>query len=571
LAARASVLDQALPPSYVAALRVAETIGLPEELLDADGMAERTAELHEAGPAATRYVAFAVVEGRLICFDKRNAAPDGELAVCLWGQRNASPLARNYGEWLDSIADEREGRMAEAADIPGRLRNLLQELGFTFAHPLLGSVHTSDWQAIEELIGAEAVRATRGSAGRLFDHTGKALLTLNLDDFSLTVRLRTGVVSLLAEDVFRWLRSFRDENFFSDGSSMPPPARPDSTRDLRRTPREPSTGMTGKVELSGLGSKKHQVVWSAGATSEDVYLLMRAPQKKESVLVRVQHDTVVEARTYGEEFNQIHVTKSGVLWGLSATHAFRIDGVQLERFPLARATRGPLFWRGIGGDGDDVHVWGAGALLRFEHGGFAPFPEEMGLDPAESVVALIQGGRELSALVCRDGMGAVAHFDGQQWLPVTEARVIEGALIDLDVRRGVDEVLEATTPALHVIGPEADARPTLVALTKDRAFKGSAGMRRVYGMRNHKHMRVYAVEGGFCVTGLESEGIFCEAPRAQPLFEPRVVRIGHAAATKPLRSAAQVDEEALPLMCLFGPYAWMFRDGDLHALDLRAF
>ena len=65
---------------------------------------------------------------------------------------------------------------------------------------------------------------------------GRASLSLNLDEFSLAVSVRTGIYVFEAEDVFRWLRYFRDENFF--GESTKEPSHPDAVRDLRKAPRE---------------------------------------------------------------------------------------------------------------------------------------------------------------------------------------------------------------------------------------------------------------------------------------------------------------------------------------------
>src|SRR5262249_53454465 len=82
------------------------------------------------------------------------------------------------------------------------------------------------------LLGRAHTREVRGQVDRLFDSSGKASLTLNVDEFTLAVSLRTGIYVFEAEDVFRWLRYFRDENFFGDQAKEP--SHPDNVRDLRR-------------------------------------------------------------------------------------------------------------------------------------------------------------------------------------------------------------------------------------------------------------------------------------------------------------------------------------------------
>ena len=569
LAARASVVGQQLPASYVATMRVASTLGDPEDFLDAGRMAETTAEIHLAGPQATRYVAFALVDGRPVCFDKKTQLPDGEMAISLWGRGSANPLSRSFGEWLDAVADEREERIQNAADIPARLRTLLTELGFEFRYPVVGRLPTGDILAIEMLIGSERAQQIRGETGRLFDSTGKALLTLNLDDFSMSARVRNTVVELQAEDVFRWLRGFRDENFFGDTNGVPP-SHPDAVRDLRRAPREAPYIVRSVVELgAGLAAKSHAFVCATGRKAEDYYLLGRAPGKRESLILRFEDDIVTAARALEEELEQIHVTGAGALWGLSATHAFRIDGPHLEKFPLARPTRGPIAWKGIGGTGDRVLVWGAGALLQFDGSGFAPFPVDLGLDPAETVLSVRALGDELSALVCREGMGAVARFDGRVWLPVDEGQVIEGDLVGLDVSHGVDHVLDVPGNVYTV----SASRPTRLSWDpRHRAFKNESGEERTRrGMLVQGSTVVLAVDGGFVMVPAGGDPTLYQVAPSTLRGHPRLDRIGTPTATKLRGKFTSADDDALAIVACAGACAWVLRGEAFHAIDLRSF
>jgi hypothetical protein len=215
------------------------SIGEPEVLLAA---AEMTRAMKEVAPSLRtadvgRYLPFATVgKGKYAAFD-RTSEDDEELAVVQLGAVSAPrPLAHHFGEWLDEIADEREESMESAAVLPEVLRDLLLELGFRFDDPIVGRLETGDVAAIEDLLGQERTREIRGDADRLFDSSGKASLTLNVDEFSLAISLRTGIFVFPADEVFQWLRGFRDESFFGEAGKRP--AHPDYVRDLSKAPRE---------------------------------------------------------------------------------------------------------------------------------------------------------------------------------------------------------------------------------------------------------------------------------------------------------------------------------------------
>ena len=161
----------------------------------------------------------------------------GELGVVVWADQQINFVAAHFAEWLDLLADAREEDIDRAAVIPSGLRRLLVQLGFTFDDPIVGRLETGDVPAIESLLGAARTREVKGGVGRLFDSSGKASLVLNLDEFTLALSLRTGIFMFEAEEVFRWLRLFRDENFFGD--TVRQAAHADNVRDLRRAAREP--------------------------------------------------------------------------------------------------------------------------------------------------------------------------------------------------------------------------------------------------------------------------------------------------------------------------------------------
>ena len=331
----------------------------------------------------------------------------GELPIVEWQNGSANPIAAHFGEWLDMVADAREESVESAAKMPQRLKRLLYELGFRFEYPVVGRLETGDVEAVVELIGTELARTVRGDVDRLFDSSGKASLTLNVDEFTLAVSLRTGIYVFEAEDVFRWLRHFRDENFFSDVVTVP--SHPDNVRDLRRATREPPLVQRGVMHVPRARGdavrlpRRERHLGERTSTSSD------APPRRARTR-RASSSTSSRASSrpphnVDEPLNDLYVARDGTMWGLTTTHAVRFGGGRAQSFPLQRPTHGRAWWYGIGGGGDRVLVWGAGALLEFDGSGFVPFEPDAMLDDSESVVALCANGLRISMLVCGDRDG----------------------------------------------------------------------------------------------------------------------------------------------------------------------
>ncbi|HEX7664516.1 MAG TPA: hypothetical protein VF407_08400, partial [Polyangiaceae bacterium] len=214
LRARETVL--LLPPSYLAAMKVCGSFGETEVFLTASEMKKGHEELVPLVAEKNRYYPFARSGEKVYAFDRLIRDAAGELGVVVWADQQINFVAAHFAEWLDLLADAREEDIDRAAVIPSGLRRLLVQLGFTFDDPIVGRLETGDVPAIESLLGAARTREVKGGVGRLFDSSGKASLVLNLDEFTLALSLRTGIFMFEAEEVFRWLRLFRDENFFGD-------------------------------------------------------------------------------------------------------------------------------------------------------------------------------------------------------------------------------------------------------------------------------------------------------------------------------------------------------------------
>jgi hypothetical protein len=562
LVARSNVLGRSLPPSYAAAMKVGTDIGEPELLLDADAMRTTIDALAAKQPAPDleRYVPFARQGETVLCFDLASAqGRESELAIAEWDGSAARNKAAHFGEWIDAVADRREEALEAAARVPPPLRRLLDALGFRFEDGLVGRLETGDVEAIEELVGREAAREIRGQRGRLFDSSGKAALVLNLDDFSLAVSLRTGVFVYEPEDVFRWLRWFRDENFF--GVEPTEPSHPDRARDLRRAPREPALVLRGVSDAVILPAKRHAFHAAAGAGPDDFWLLGRTASTQAhapSLLLHVVRGAVETSVEIDEPLVDLHVTRDGTVWALSHAHAaIRFAGGKARAFPLKRTHPGRPVWYGIGGAEGRVLVWGAASLLEFDGTGFHPFVPEPTLEPNETVVSLHTVGGAITMLVTSDQMGAVARCVSDRWLPIREEQVIEAPLLDMDVWRGVAVLLTRDAQLWRMEGLDRwdEARPRRVVwdLREDAFLTDGGALRPLYGVRGFDGGALLATNGGFIATGT-GDPVFHRAPEVTA--DARICRVGEAPETS-----------GLVVVC--GPVAWRWRKGEPEPIDLR--
>ena len=133
----------------------------------------------------------------------------------MWKGGEGRPWTKTFAHWLDGIVDGLEDSVASAADVPAALRALLVQLGFTFDDPIVGRLETGDVaHRGAHRLSARPRGETQAPAALRFERQG--LPHADLEDFSLAVSLRTGIYVMSAEDVFRWLRYFRDENFYGE-------------------------------------------------------------------------------------------------------------------------------------------------------------------------------------------------------------------------------------------------------------------------------------------------------------------------------------------------------------------
>jgi hypothetical protein len=562
---------RSLPPSYVAAMSEHCRIGEPDVMLTAIEIAGKGAELvARLGGEAVRYMPFCESRDVLYCFDKGGPRADPkrqDLSVVAYEDGSMKLFCHSFGEWIDLVADAREESIENAASMPANLKRLLAELGFRFEYPVVGRLETADAPAIIELIGAPMARDIRGDVDRLFDSSGRASLTLNVDEFTLAVSLRTGVYMFEAEDVFRWLRYFRDENFYG-GDSFREPSHPDNARDLRKAPPEPPLVTRGVMELPSFAAKKYAFYAASGASAVDFYLLGKTPSTAErapSVILHVVDGIVATAHQLDEPLTDLYISPSGSMWGLSQSHAVRFAGGRARTYPLQRPTRGRTWWYGIGGGSDRIFVWGSGALLEFDGERFTPFNPDASLDDAESVVALAaaQSGN-IAMLVCGDHMGAVANYDGKRWLPIEEDAVLDGQLVDMDVWRGIGLVLDRKGEVHRV---EAGKHRRVPLNMQAHAFHVESGaLRPFHSVRGFDGGTLIASDGGVIVAGA-GEPVFHAAKDCRD--RARLGRVGGRHLQLPAKGARDTEVVDTGIVATLGHNVWLFKGGAFQVLDMR--
>ena len=568
LRARETVL--LLPPSYLAAMKVAGSFGETEQFLTASEMRKSYDELVPLVAEKNRYFPFAKSGEKIFAFDRLIRDTTGELGVVIWHEQAINFVAAHFAEWLDLVADEREEDVDRAAVIPSGLRRLLIQLGFSFDDPIVGRLETGDVHGIEALLGAERTREIRGALDRLFDSSGKASLTLNLDEFSLAASLRTGIFMFEAEEVFRWLRTFRDENFFNETGRVTATAHADNVRDLRAAPREAPLIRRGVIEVATIPAKKYTFRAASGRSADDFFLLGRtraisahvgaptANAPTPSVILHVIRGVVREAHSVDAALLDLYVAPDGSMWALTVEgHAVRFQASGTTAYVLAPPKKARPWWYGIGGAGDKVYIWGSGALLEFDGNQFIPFSPDASLDNGESVVALNADGREITMLVCGDRMGAVARYNGRKWAAITEGQVIDTLLADLDVWQRVPIVL-ARDGQVWRVDEMGTPRPVIWD-RRQEAFLNLEGSqerevpRATLAIRGFDGGAMVASEGGVIVVG-SGDPVFHSA--GQTREETRISRVG----TNPTNAA---------IVAMCGSHVWMFQNGELTVLDLK--
>ena len=197
--------------------------------------------------------------------------------------------------------------------------------------------------------------------------------------------------------------------------------------------------------------------------------------------------------------------------------------------------------------------------------GFAPFEPDAGLDDAEAVTALACYKNEIAMLVCGDRVGAVARFEGRKWVPIAESQVIEGALADLDVWRGVAVIL---TRDGHVYRSGDGAPRPVVWDEGQQAFLNEAGGRRpTHAVRSYDGGALLASDGGVIEVG-SGEPVFHSAGQSR---EPaRLVRVGGSSGMT-LRQGTQTPSDVPDsgIVAMVGPHVWMWREGAFQVVDVH--
>lgn len=553
--ARAEVLalEPSIPPSYLAALAEHATVGGSEIFYGPDAIRAAMRDLPRRGADAARYFPFGELHGGIVSFDRvpredSQAAPPGEWAVvALHPSGRVDPISETFAHWLDSIADEREEQIAFALSLPDPLLRVLTDLGFRpNVERIRYLLDSSDEEALTMLLGARAMREASGTSGRLYDATGKAHLVLDAYDFSLTVTLRVGERVFQADEVFRWLRSFRDEDLLGRHDANAAPSHIDRVRDLRKAEPEAATAIRGTFAMHALPAPDREFVSGAGGSADMFWVAARA-REGYSLLYTVEKGTLRRAQRSPHTIHRLHMTQHGELWASGDTHAIRFAGGSAKAYLIRSAESSAP--RGI--VGDQPIIWGSDFVAGFDGDRFGPFePQPQLTPPDEQVRGVVTRGHEVFMLVCGELVGAVAWFDGTRWVPIEEAQMIDGDLVALDSDDHARYVLVADGQVLRVEIGMARAIPLPFG---SEAFVTDARERRpLFDVKITAWGVVFATAGGI-ICCRDDDTTFYEAPNCDATA--RLERLGNEADS--------------PLLACVGPHLWVWDGGVPTIVDTR--
>jgi hypothetical protein len=182
------------------------------------------------------------------------------------------------------------------------------------------------------------------------------------------------------------------------------------------------------------------------------------------------------------------------------------------------------------------------------------------LDDSESVVALSAQGLRIAMLVVGDRMGAVARFDGAQWMPIGEDQVIDATLSDLDWWRGTSYVLDRDGGVWKV--DEGPPRPFHFSARHSAFTTENGAPRPLHGVKAFDGGILLASDGGVVAITEGDDPVFHAAVhKGQPSRDP--VRLVRAAP----RTGKDLDQSGI--VALSGPNVWVWRNGNFQVIDMR--
>jgi hypothetical protein len=163
-------------------------------------------------------------------------------------------------------------------------------------------------------------------------------------------------------------------------------------------------------------------------------------------------------------------------------------------------------------------------------------------------------------------MGAVASFDGREWIPIGEESVLDGQLVDMDVWRGIALVLDKNGDIHRV---ERGSHRKVALNRAAHAFTTESGVQRPFhAVRGYDGGTLLASDGGVIAVGA-GEPVYHSAKDGRE--RTRLFRVGGRSlqlASKVSRvEASDIGETGI--VATSGPNVWLFRDGSFQVLDMR--
>ena len=150
-------------------------------------------------------------------------------------------------------------------------------------------------------------------------------------------------------------------------------------------------------------------------------------------------------------------------------------------------------------------------------------------------------------------------------MPIAESHVIEGALADLDVWRGVAIVLARDGKVWRI--EDGPPRPVLWDDGQQAFLNEAGGRRATHAVRTFDGGALLATDGGVISVGA-GDPVFHSA--AQTREPARLARVGGAAGMiLHTRTAQATDTSDAGIVAMVGPNVWVWRGGAFQVVDVR--
>ena len=535
-----------LPPSYESIASRAVFSGPSGEILPTQAIRSAIRALQEHGIDTERFFPFGQGDDKTLCFDTRIAGDRGELGVVAIVGNATEFVAASFGEWLDDMVVALESFVRASSDIPQSLRRLLVDLGFTFEHSLRAVLETQDADALLSLLARRFEQS-----GYLPHMTAKIVLHVATMRIECTVGER--VFRLPTEDTFRWLRGFRDEDFFGSAGSRDSKtrmivAKADRARDLRVIERI-SVRRSAAPKATPF-AQQHTFI-SATANEDGLFFLARPTRAGAAILLRGTMSSVEEEIQLPGPARALATSQDGALWVLLEEDlVLRLHEGKRETISLPFPKPGAP-WAGLATTTSHAFIWGAQGVLFTADDGIAPVELAPPLGTGEEIRDVAGARRRLTIL--RQGKDAayIADFRSGRWK--TSVAIELRDLVAFDGTHDDALVLSRSGHLLHIT--EKTAERVRWNRNAEEALDEGGFQRVLHSVLGFGQDIFFATDGGTL--------------RLEPSGSVTYLRTGASDERASLHRAVLRGESMLLEVC--GPFVGFWNGNFFEAIDASAF